>query len=108
MKKKIWDSYKEVAVIQRTEAIQVHIALAAKDGAMYVNLREFYLRKRDGEWRPGFNGMSFPVLMPIKQGTEFLTPCACMIEGLQAALTASLTFPIYDEATAVYIEEVKK
>ena len=65
--KRIWDNYQEVGEVQKSDSIKFVIAAAIRDGVRYINIREFYLRKKDGVWRPGRDGITVPIKIPIKR-----------------------------------------
>lgn len=106
--KRIWDNYKVIGEVQKSDAIKFVIAAAIRDGVKYINIREFYNKKSTGEWKPGRDGITIPVIVPINKGATLIKP----IEGISGLLSQALeelsTLPIADEANAVYmVEKVK-
>ena len=45
--KRIWDNFKEIGEVRKSDSIKFVIAAAIRDGVKYINIREFYKRKRD-------------------------------------------------------------
>ena len=106
--KRIWDNYKEIGEVQKSESIKFVIAAAIRDGVKYINIREFYKRKKDNVWMPGRDGITIPLVVPIKQGAERITPYSQMIEIIVKAVDELGTMPLADEANAVYITKKEK
>lgn len=107
--KKIWDNYRELAEVQKSSKIKFVIAGATRDGIRYINIREFYLRQKDGVWRPGRDGITLPVEMPIlvdKDTTDVTTlhPYYDMVHALAEAVQIIKDMALSDEAHAVYAE----
>ena len=106
--KRIWDNFKEIGEVQKSDSIKFVIAAAIRDGVKYINIREFYKRKRDEVWMPGRDGITIPLVAPIKNGTERLTPYKDMSELIIKAASELDVMPLADEANAVYIEKKEK
>jgi len=107
--KKIWDNFVEVGEIQKSGSIKFVVAIAARDGIKYVNIREFYIRKRDNVWMPGRDGITIPVTVPLKKGAELIQPLGEMQELLKKATDLLEDFELYDDANARwYYPEEKK
>lgn len=68
--KKVWDNYKIVAEVQKSERLKFVIAAGTLNGFRYLNIREFYLRKRDGVWCPGRDGINMPLLSPLRESLK--------------------------------------
>lgn len=101
--KRIWDNYKVIGSVQKSAAIKFVVAAAIRDGVRYINVREFYLRKKDGVWKPGRDGITIPLLLPIEKGTKFLTPYKELIKLFMNCATELKTMELADEANAVYV-----
>ena len=100
--KKIWDNYKEIGEVRKSEAIKLVVAAAYRDGVQYINIREFYLRKKDNEWRPGRDGITIPVVIPVNEGKELVHSYETFVEVLAKAVDELSTMPMEDEANAVW------
>lgn len=100
--KKIWDNYKELFEIQKSDRIKFVVAAATRDGFRYINIREFYCRIADGVWRPGRDGVTIPLVAPIKEGAEMLTPAHDMIESIMKAAEFAKDMDLADDANAVW------
>lgn len=100
--KKIWDNYKELFEIQKSDRIKFVVAAATRDGFRYVNIREFYLRQRDNEWRPGRDGITIPLKAPIKNGTEIIHPAIDMINAINNAIATVENMELADVANEVW------
>lgn len=100
--KKLWDNYKEVGYVQKSEKIRLVLGAGIRDGVRYINIREFYLRKRDGIWKPGKDGITIPLKLPIKEATEILTPYTKLLEVLAITVETLESMELEDENNAVY------
>jgi hypothetical protein len=98
--KKIWDNFVEIGEIRKSAAIKFVIATAARDGIKYINIREFYYRKRDLQWIPGRDGITIPVELPLAGGTMVITPFHDFMEAFKVADKAFETLDLYDDANA--------
>lgn len=107
-KKRIWDNYKVIGEIKKSDSIKIVVAAAIRDGVRYINLREFYIRKRDMVWKPGRDGLTIPIMIPVNQGTEMLKTYEGLIPLLAGAAKELETMPIEDENNAVYMEKKEK
>lgn len=63
--RKLWDNYREVARIQKSDRLCFVIAAGTRDGFRCISVREFYFVKRDGIWKPGRDGIIIPVMAPL-------------------------------------------
>jgi hypothetical protein len=100
--KKIWDNYKEIGYVRKSAAIRFVVAIAARDGIQYINIREFYKRKRDGVWKAGRDGITIPVEVPLHKGGDIIKPLESLIRGLTGAFKEFETFDLYDDEHAVW------
>lgn len=107
-KKRIWDNFKEIGEVRKSDAIKFVIAAAIRDGVKYINIREFYKRKRDEVWMPGRDGITIPLVVPVNKGADRLTPYSEMVELISKAATELETMELADEAHAVYITKKEK
>ena len=106
--KRIWDNYKVIGEVQKSGSIKFVIAAAIRDGVKYINIREFYIRKKDGVWMPGRDGITIPLVVPVNNGADRLTPYSEMVELISKAATELETMELADEAHAVYITKKEK
>lgn len=107
IRKRIWDNYEEVAEVRKSDGIKFVIAAATRDGFRYVNIREFYMRKRDNVWRPGRDGITLPITAGLNKGEEFIHPLVEAIKAITAAGEVAATMELADEEKAVwYVQEV--
>lgn len=107
-KKRIWDNFKEIGEVRKSGSIKFIIAAAIRDGVKYINIREFYKRKRDNVWMPGRDGITIPLVVPIEQGKARLAPYTEMIDIINKTATELETMELLDEEHAVYIEKKEK
>lgn len=107
-KKRIWDNFKEIGEVRKSGSIKFIIAAAIRDGVKYINIREFYKRKRDNVWMPGRDGITIPLVVPIEQGKARLAPYTEMIDIINRTATELETMELLDEEHAVYIEKKEK
>ena len=104
-RKKIWDNYREVAEVRKSDGIKFVIAAATRNGFRYVNIREFYLRKKDNIWRPGRDGVTIPVIMPLNKGESFIRPVLDMLQAVTDASMEAEAMALEDELNAVWYEK---
>ena len=107
-KKRIWDNFKEIGEVRKSDSIKFIIAAAIRDGVKYINIREFYKRKRDEVWMPGRDGITIPLVVPVNNGADRLTPYSEMTELISKAATELETMELADEEHAVYITKKEK
>lgn len=100
--KKIWDNFQEVAEVQKSAAIKFVVAAATRDGIKYVNIREFYFRKRDGKWMPGRDGITIPMELPLERGKNIIEPYKHLIVALVDTVDALSVMDLYDDEHAVW------
>ena len=106
--KRIWDNFKVVGEVQKSDAIKFVIAAAVRDGVKYINIREFYIKKSTGEWKPGRDGITIPLLVPIEKGSTLIKPIDGFAKVLLQAQKEANSMPLEDKANAVYmVEKVK-
>lgn len=100
--KKIWDNYKVIGEVQKSDFIKFVVAAGYRDGVKYINIREFYLRRRDNVWMPGRDGITIPVVVPIKQGAELIKPYEVLGALLDKTVEEFNTLPMDDPENAVW------
>lgn len=102
--KRIWDNYKVISEVRKSDSIKFVIAAATREGFRYINIREFYLRKTDGEWKPGRDGITIPLVAPLNKGEQFIKPYEDLLVALKEAMNEANTMELMDEANAVWAE----
>lgn len=103
--KRIWDNYIVVGEIQKSSSIKFVVAAAVRDGVRYINIREFYIRKTDGVWKPGRDGITIPMVTPIDKGTKLLHVYTGFEKLLQVTVETLATIDLFNAANAVYAKE---
>lgn len=103
--KRIWDNYAIIGEVFKSSSIKFVIAAGIRDGVRYINIREFYLRKRDNEWKPGRDGITVPLKIPVDKGTRIIEPYGEFIRLLVETKEALEVMELADEENAVYLEE---
>ena len=106
--KKIWDNFIEVGEVRKSDGIKFVIAAATRDGFRYVNIREFYMRKRDGIWMPGRDGITIPLKATLNKGAEFIEPAEAMINIITEAMNYAQKMDLADDSRAVYMPVKEK
>ena len=106
--KRLWDNYKVVGEVQKSTKLKFVIGAGIRDGVKYINVREFYFRKRDNTWNPGKDGITVPLLTPINEGTELIKPYQEFTSLMYEAASALETMELADPEHAVYIEKKSK
>ena len=100
--KKIWDNYKVIGEVRKSEALKFVVAAAYRDGVQYINIREFYIRKRDNVWMPGRDGITVPVTIPVNGGKEIVHTYAQLCVLLGATVDELAEMPMEDAENAVW------
>lgn len=100
MAKKVWDNCKFIGEVQKTGSTKYKVELVARDGVKYINIREWYKRKRDNEYKPGRNGIAVPIEIPINEEVTDVISEFMRVVGL--AINESNDFELEDEENAVY------
>lgn len=107
--KRIWDNYKVIGEVQKSDNIKIVFAAALRDGVRYINIREFYLKKSEQVWKPGRDGITVPIVVPINKGTELIKPFKGFLQLLEATSLELIDMSLYNEENAVYyLKEEKK
>lgn len=101
--KKIWDNYIVIGEVKKSAGIKFVVAAAVRDSVRYINIREFYIRKRDNVWMPGRDGITMPLIVPLEKNTVQLVPYAEMMALLQKTADVAYNMPMIDKNNAVYI-----
>lgn len=99
--RRIWDNYVVIGEVQKSDFIKYVVAAAVRDGVRYVNVREFYYGKKSGLWKPGKDGITIPLVIPIEQGLSRLTPYVNLIELLANAKVQAEIIELSNEANSV-------
>ena len=107
--KKIWDNYLEIAEVQKSNRIKFVVSAATREGIRYLNIREFYLRQKDNVWRPGRDGITIPLTVPIAfneetNETTLLSTYEEMLKALVSTATIAKDMALSDPDHAVYVE----
>lgn len=109
--RKLWDNYKEVAVIQKTDRLRIVVAACCREGYRCINLREFYHRKRDNVWVPGRDGIMIPIAAPVNRSKtpdpnnppKLIYPMQEMMLALQQTMEEAMTMELDDPDNAVWL-----
>lgn len=107
-KKRLWDNYRVIGEVQKSDNIKFVVAAGIRDGVRYINIREFYHRKRDGVWNPSKDGITIPIAVPINKGREIIRPYTELIKLIKATVVALAEMPLSDINNAVYVEKKVK
>lgn len=107
-KKRIWDNFEEIAEVRKSDGIKFVVSAATREGFRYVNIREFYLRKKDNVWMPGRDGITLPLKAPLNKGAEFIKPIVDMLNAIGEARDVADTMELIDEEKAVWAEPKQK
>lgn len=107
-RKRLWDNYQVVDEVQKSDKIKFVIGAGVRDGVKYINIREFYYTKRDSTWKPGRDGITVPLLVPIEKGTQLIRPIEGFIDALKKTIDVLIDMPLSDINNAVYIEKKVK
>lgn len=107
--KRIWDNHETVAVIQKTDRLRFSIEACTRDGFRCVTIREFYLRRRDGQWMPSRNGIMIPLMAPINRGKsadqlKIIYPMKEFVSALMQAIDIAQEMELADPDNAVWIK----
>lgn len=107
--KRLWDNYREIGEVKKSDRIKIVVGAGIRDGVRYINIREFYFRQKDGVWKPGRDGITLPLRVPIENGTKIIEPYLELIGLLSDTANALETMELSDKNNAVYVpRKVKK
>ena len=106
--KRIWDNYKVIGETRKSDRIKLVVAAAIRDGVKYINIREFYLRQRDSEWRPGRDGITVPINILINKGADMIFPYDVFNKLLSDTAKELKDMPLYDSNNAIYYVRKEK
>lgn len=106
--KRVWDNYEVIGEVQKSTGIKFVVAAATREGFRYINIREFYFRKRDGEWRPGRDGITIPLVAGINKGEEFIKPYKDLMNLLVETAEFAAVMELIDADKAIWIEKERK
>lgn len=98
--KKIWDNRKVIGEVLKSESTKLVVELTARDGVKYVNIRGWYKKKSNNEWKPALDGISPPIAIPING--QVTNPVVTLANLIAQAVNESHDFALEDEANAVY------
>lgn len=104
-RKRIWDNFIEIGEVRKSANIKYVIAAATREGFRYINIREFYLRKRDNVWCPGRDGITIPMVVLLDGGKERITPYKDLMGTLRKAAECAISMELMNEENAVWMEK---
>ena len=102
--KRVWDNFEEVCEVRKSDGIKFVIAAATRKGYRYINIREFYFRKKTGVWRPSRDGITIPLKAPLNKGEKFIAPFRSMLKAMTMAGEVASTMELMDENKAIFAE----
>ena len=102
--KRLWDNYKVIGEVQKSDKIKQDVGAGIRDGARYLVIREFYYRKKDDSWQPGKDGITVPLELPINNGTERIEPYKHLSNLMDEAAAELRTMALSDKEHAVYMQ----
>lgn len=102
--KKLWDNYLIIGEVRKNNRIKFVFGAGIRDGVRYLNIREFYLRQRDGVWNPGKDGITIPLRVPVEEGTKVIEPYVDFIAMMERTKESLEIMDLSDEENAVYVE----
>ena len=105
----VWDTLEPITAIQKYDSTYLIFKAAVRDGIRFVNITEATYSKSTGNlhYRRG-GGISIPLRVPIKGGTEIIEPIKEFIEAFNQTVAAHENVPLEDPETRVVItKEVK-
>lgn len=105
-KTKVWDNCELIGEVQKSERTKLRIELVARDGIKSINIREWYLKKSEGVWKPAITGFAVPLLIPTEQGR--IAPAAELQKLVAEAIAKAPDFEIENEANAVWAVKKKR
>lgn len=100
--KRIWDNYIEIGEVRKSDKIKFVVAAATRMGFRYLNIREFYLNGKTGEWKPGRDGITIPLRAALNQGEQFIEPYADLVKLMASAEETAAAMELMDENNAVW------
>lgn len=105
--KRLWDNYRKVGEVRKNNKIKIVVGAGIRDGVRYINIREFYQRK-DEVWKPGRDGLTIPLKVPIENATQIIEPWAQLAALLLKTADVLESMELADEEHAVYAPMKRK
>lgn len=102
--KRVWDNYTVIGEVRKSDSIKFVVAAATRKGFRYINIREFYFQKKNGEWRPGRDGITIPLKAPLNKGERFIAPFKSLHEMLAVAAKFAEKMDLMIAENAVWAE----
>jgi hypothetical protein len=106
--KKLWDNHVVIGEVRKSDRVKTVIAASIRDGVKYINLRDFYQRQSDMEWRPAKDGMVISLVYPINNGQTLLEPYKDFITLIAEAAKVLQDMPLYDENNVVMVKRKER
>ena len=106
--KRLWDNYAVIGEVRKSDRIKFVIGAGVRDGVKYINIREFYHKKSEDTWKPGRDGITVPLRIPVDGATQIIEPYSDFIKILAEAAEALEVMELEDEDNAVYIEQKER
>lgn len=104
--KKIWDNCKFVGEVKKSASTKLRIELVARDGVKYVNIRDWYMTKKEQEWKPGIAGFAVPIALPIDGSTQDVA--RQLLNIVSEAIGQAADFKLDDPDHAVWAQPKAK
>lgn len=96
----VFDNYKEIGSVPSGNKRRIQVNVGIKDGVTMIVMREFYFQRE--EWKPGYNGMTVPVRLPINKGTTIIDPLSDLLNLVAQAVEISKDMPLSDPENTLY------
>lgn len=96
----VWDNCVLLGEIYKSNRTKLKVELVARDGIKYINVREWYMRKRDEVWKPGLTGFAIPIALPINENIEM--PAQELLALMNKGMEMAADFAIEDPDNAVW------
>jgi len=104
VKRKVWDNFQVVGEVYKSESTKFVVNAAVRDGYRYINIREFYKRKKDDGWAPSRDGITVPLKSSTDGGKTFVQPYEQLKELIEQAAEVVSKMDLLSEENAVWVE----
>lgn len=96
----IWNNCKHIGDVHKSPWTKYKVELVARDGVKYINIREWYMRKKDSKWFPSSKGVVIPIAIPIEGVVQ--EPLQAVLALIKTTLNEAKSFKIEDHENTVW------
>lgn len=93
----LWQNYRIIGdAIKVPGSTKYQVSTGIRDGVRYILIWTFYFKKSDSTWAAGRHGVSIPLIYPINDGMDRITPMHDVLKLVADAIALSKDLPLAD------------